>query len=614
MGTVTIASLKKQVSGFPRMPGVYLMYDGKGEVIYVGKAKDLRSRVRSYFAGGDGRRQIEFLLAKTVRIEKMVTGSEEQAFILERDLINKFKPRYNIRLKDDKSYLSIRIDENQDWPKLELVRHVEQDGARYFGPYSFSYELREMLDIINRAIPLRSCADTVFYNRQRPCLEHQIKRCLGPCALPVERGQYAELVKQAIAVLSGHTAGLIEELESKMKRASQELRFEDAAALRDRIEILKNFKKGQKYISAGAEDRDVFALHRQEELAALSILKVRRGRMADTSNYSFSGVQIPDGEILASALAQYYRGEREIPAEIILPCVLEDMEMIGSWLGERAGGAVTLCVPKRGLKFRLLKLAELNAGQHFVSVFDSERRAIELGKALAKLLKLNQIPRRIECVDISNLQGSDIVGALAAFYDGAPDKKSYKRYKISRQGKADDFAAVHEVVMRRLRRGMEENTLPDLMIIDGGAGQLAAALSAREELKAGIEIAALAKHRPSREARGQKAEAKPERIYMEGRQDPVLLEPDSEVTKYLARIRDEAHRFVIGFHRRTRGKRAYASVLDEISGLGPERKRRLLKTFGSTARIRSAAVEEIAKAGRMPSSLARKVLEKLTQH
>jgi excinuclease ABC subunit C len=584
------------------------MRDAQGEVIYVGKAKSLRDRVRNYFSGQDTRAQIQFLLQRMHEIENIVTGTEHQAFILERDLIAKYKPRYNIRLKDDKAFLSIRIDDKAEWPRLELVRRIEDDGARYYGPYSFNYELRTLLDTIKRAVPLRTCANTVFFNRQRPCLEYQIKRCAGPCCLPVDKGQYKEWVSQARAILEGRSATLIKELEVKMELASEELRFEDAAALRDRLEVLKNVREGQQFVSSSGDDRDVFALCREERLVAVTVLKARRGRIADSQNFTFSDVVIGDEEVLEATISQYYESGREIPDEIVINQELSNASILANSLSEKAGRRVEVTFAQRGVKARLLGLAELNAKQHFASIFDSETRYSEISKSLARICKLAQAPRRVECVDISNFQGSDIVGALVCFFDGAPMREAYRKYKLDMGDKPDDFASVFEVVRRRLERGLAEGDLPDLLVIDGGPGQLAKAVEARELLHAGIDIVALAKERSEAEV----GEHKPERLYLPGESEPVPLAADSELTLFLKRIRDETHRFVITFHRARRSKRAVASVLDTIAGLGPERRGRLLRHFGSVAAIAKSAPEEVAKIGRMPLPLAAKVLKVLS--
>ncbi|RIL11864.1 MAG: excinuclease ABC subunit C [Proteobacteria bacterium] len=607
------SELKQRARRFPKEPGVYLMKDGRGEVIYIGKAKDLRARVLNYFTGADERAQVKFLLQKVERIEPIVTRSEEQAFILERDLISKHKPRYNIRLKDDKAYLSIKIDLNQPWPRLELVRKISSDGARYFGPYTFSYEMRNLLEVIKRAVPLRTCSDTVFYNRTRPCLEYQIKRCAGPCCLPVDREVYLEWVKQAISILEGKSEALSKKLEAQMESASGRLQFEEAAVLRDRIQALRNAKTNQEMISSDLEDRDYFSHSREGKLASVSVLRTRFGRIADTANFAFNDVVVSDQELLSSVIGQFYDEARGFPREIIVPYVLSDSELLETVLSRRAGFAVSLVVPERGVKHRLLKLAEVNARQNFSMNFEEEANAALAVKELALKLKLKQIPRKIECIDVSNLQGSDIVGAVISFYDGKPEKESYKRYNISFSGKPDDFAAIHEVVSRRLQAGLQDGDLPDLLVIDGGAGQLAKALQVRDALKINIEIIALAKGRAERsgETSRKAAASKPERVFVEESSVPIALASEDIATLFIQRVRDEAHRFVLSFHRQKRSKRALRSVLDTISGIGPDRRARLLRAFGSVDAMKDAPLEDLAKAGRMSKLLAEKVKKRL---
>lgn len=604
-------TLTRKLETLPELPGVYLMKDAHGEVLYVGKARSLRARVRQYFAGGDGRVQIEALMASLSDFDTIVTADEQQAFILERDLITKYKPRYNIKLKDDKAYLSIRVDEAAPWPRLELVRRVEQDGARYFGPYTFSYELRTLLDIIKRVVPLRTCTNTVFHNRTRPCLEYQIKRCCGPCTLPVDPDEYREYVRQAIAILEGRTDKLRRDLTSQMERAAEDLRFEDAAAIRDRIEVLENVKQGQQYVSSGAEDRDVFALYREEGLVALAVLRVNIGRIYDSHSFSFSEVSVRDEEVVEAAVTQFYEGGRDIPEEIVLPFELENGAMIAKMLSERRGTKVTLAVPQRGVKARLLSLAQVNARQQFSTRFDAEERYLEVAKSMATTFDLRQVPRKVECVDISNLQGSNIVGALTAFFDGHPDKKGYRKYHISQQGKPDDFAAIHEVVTRRLSHAKAHDDLPDLLVIDGGPGQLREALRAREEVDIEVDIVSLAKLKTASAAFSTEIQQTPERIYLSPDGPPIALEARSEMTRFLQRVRDETHRFVITFHRSQRNKRVLSSVLDSVSGVGPERRARLFRAYGSIEAMRGAVPEELARNGRMPLSLAHKVLEAL---
>lgn len=588
------------------------MRDEGGEVIYVGKARELRSRVRSYFGSGDGRYQIEYLMQRVRAIEKIVTNTEEEAFLLERDLINRMKPRYNIRLKDDKSYLSVRIDPNADWPRIETVRKVQTDGALYFGPYTSSFEVKAVLDVIREVIPLRSCTNTVFYNRQRPCLEYQIKRCAGPCCLPVDREQYMGWVDQAIEILRGKPKNIVARLEEAMEEASVELRFEEAAALRDRIAVLEQYASGARSVPVHhGESRDAVGIYREGERAVVCILKVRFGRISDTAHFSLEHVEIDDEELLEAVISQYYEADHEVPDEVVLPFEFQNQELVRKSIASRKERAVEFNIPKIGSKARLVRLAELNAKQEFATKFDIDALYDKISRAMALAFSLQQIPRRIECIDISNLQGSDIVGAVVVFYDGLPQKQAYKRYKIHSEGKPDDFAAVHEVVLRRLQRSQDEENLPDLIIIDGGPGQLRSALEARNELGLQVEIISMAKMRAVSLTEDEERTVKPERIFLPGQEEPVALDLHNDMTRFLQRVRDEVHRFVINYHRKMRGRRTVASVLDDIPGVGPDRKRRLFNEFGSIDRLKDADANHVARAGRMPLPLAEKILKVL---
>ncbi|NBW39753.1 excinuclease ABC subunit UvrC [bacterium] len=610
--------LHQRVSKLPTRTGVYLMRDGKGEVIYVGKAKNLRSRVKSYFSGSDERHTVPYIVSRVEDIEVILTSGEHEAFVLERDLITQYKPRYNIRLKDDKSYLHVRIDRKAQWPKLELVRRPVEDGADYYGPFTFSYELRTVLDLIKKVVPLRTCRDAVFYNRQRPCLEYQIRRCSGPCCLEVDPSEYQSWLDQAVRILEGNTDSITEELLRLMDQASEELRFEDASLYRDRLKIIDNFSTRQASVSPGGENRDAFAYYREERLIVVSVLRVRNGRLAENHNFCLEGVEIPSDEVLASAISQFYQAGRVIPREILTPEPLESSEGLIESLKAMRGGSVEILQPQRGVKFRLLGLAALNAKEHFIAQFDREERYQQIAEAIAKTCRLHQMPRRIECLDISNLQGSDIVGAIVSFWDGQPDKSRYRQYRLALDGKPDDFAAIEEVMRRKLARAkMSPEILPDLLIIDGGRGQLERASRVVDEYDLHLDIVGLAKIRDSTGtkkssgARRGDAQLKVERVFLRSQAQPIALDLLAESTRYLQRVRDEAHRYVIEFHRKIRDGRSRKSRLDEISGIGPERKRRLLKHFGSLKMIRGAAPEEIAKAGRMPVSLAHRLLQEL---
>jgi excinuclease ABC subunit C len=593
---------------YPAHPGVYLMKDGAGAVLYVGKALNLKARLRGYFSGADERYQIQFLMKKVTAIETIVCSSEEQALVLERDLIGRYKPRYNIRLKDDKAYLCVRIDTENKWPRLQLVRKVYDDGATYFGPYTNSYELKELLEVMKEVIPLRTCTDTVLYNRQRPCLEYQIKHCIAPCCLAVDPDHYATMVKQAIDILKGKTKKVRESLEQAMLEASENLKFEEAGFIRDRLNVLEKYSEGQRAVFSFGDERDVFALYREGEQVVVTVLRAVQGRISDTINFSLEDVILDDQSILESSVQQFYEGGRAIPAEILLPIPLFNQHMIVEDLKKKKKENVEILVPERGSKFHLLRLAALNAEQTFAASFNRDEIYQNIAVKLSLILKLRQVPRRIECVDISNFQGSDIVGAVVVFFDGEPLKSGYLKFRFRESTTPDDFGSIYEVVKRRLAKGMETGELPDLLIIDGGRGQLSAALKARDELRLDLDVAAIAKERSESGIGADQITKKPERLFTEWSENSIPLAATADVTHLLQRIRDEVHRFVITFHRSTRKKRVAASVLDNILGLGPERKARLMKEFGSVKAIGNAKPESVAKAGRMPLPLAEKVI------
>lgn len=605
-----IVELRERTKRFPKKPGVYLMRDEAGEIIYIGKALELKNRVRNYLFSGDGRVQITYLVQRLRDIEVIVTPSEEEAFVLERDLIQRYKPRYNIRLKDDKAFYNVRIDKNDPWPRIELVRKVQQDGALYFGPFTYNANLRGLLDVIRHVVPLRTCANTVFFNRARPCLEYQIKRCAGPCCLEVDKKMYEGWVDQAISLLGGNIEETKKSLEHGMESASAALNFEEAAAIRDRLAILENYASGTIAPQHLGEGRDVFAIYRDSSLAAACVLIVRAGRIVDTKQYTFTDISVSDGEFLEGIISQFYPdGGRDIPQEIVVSHSFENLVLIEKTLNSRTDLPTHIHIPEEGSAARLLEMALVNAKQAYVSQFEQEGRYSEVASELALKFNLKQVPRRIEAVDISNFQGTDVVGAVVCFVDGMPAKEHYRRYNISKQGVQDDFASIYEVVHRRLTDS-EEN-LPDLLVIDGGEAQLNMAIKAKEIAKVDIDIISLAKSRTEASFGSDEISKTDERVFLPGIKEPVIL-THPEVFRLLTRLRDEVHRFVITFHRQKRTKRIIKSALDGISGVGPERRQRLLKYFGSIEAIVQAPVEDIAKAGRMPKSLAEKIKKGLT--
>ena len=606
--SISIERLKR----LPKLPGVYLMKDKQGTVIYVGKAKNLYNRVRGYFQGRDERPQIRFLVPLIKSIDTLITEDERQALVLEGDLIKKYKPRFNVRLKDDKAPLIIRIDTSHQWPRLELVRKVKNDSARYIGPFAFSHELRTLLDVVRNSVPLRTCSDRMLINRVRPCLEYQIKRCLAPCCLEVNPSQYQDLIEQAVKILEGKDTEVLKELQAQLERASEELRFEEAANLRDRLEILNKVNREKPVADYSSGAKDVFGMYIQDSKAELAVLQVRQGRLFGAKTFGFSEVVVEEEELLSSLLAQFYTADNEIPDQIILGRELEDSDAHQSLYSEQRGKKVQLIYPKRGEKLRLLRLSQENAREsfraHFLDAGD------DAAKELHARLKLEQSPRIIECIDISHFQGSETVASVVSFQDGQAAKDRYRRFNLS-QTEPDDFASMREVVERHLRRAAEENTICDLLVIDGGLGQLSQALKIRDKL--GLdkpEMIGLAKKRAKREMYASvDVQHKPERIYREDSNIPFILPPESAAVRLLARIRNEAHRFAISFHREKRSKKTFRSTLDSIPGVGPKRKKQLLRAFGSLAAIKTSSPEEVKKRCPMPLALAKRIIETLNK-
>lgn len=611
--TVTEERLKH----LPAHPGVYLMKDQAGTVLYIGKAKNLKNRVRSYFAGRDDRYNVQFLLERVQIVDTLVTEDERQAIILESDLIKKYKPRYNIRLKDDKAHFIVRIDMTHEWPKLDLVRRIEDDGARYLGPFPFGYELRTLLEVIKRTVPLRTCSDRVIYNRVRPCLEYQIKRCAGPCCLDVDRAQYLEWIEQAVQILEGRNEEVAARMRNEMLRASDELRFEDAAEIRDRIQILERLSNDRPALQFGEGSRDAFGVFRDGEKLEVSILMVRRGRLFESKTFGFSAVEFSNAEVLPSLLSQYYTENEDVPEEILLPLELEDKEAREELYQDRFKKKVKILFPKIGSRSRLLTLAQRNARENYIARFGagSGDRAL---RALENELALEETPRIIECVDVSHFQGGATVASVVVFKDGVPEKTRYRHFHLSQEGKPDDFASMREVVTRHLSRCAEENSISDLLVVDGGPAQLAQALTVRKELGLlGPAMIGLAKKRraraPYRAVASGRGMQKPERVFVQGRDLPIILNPASEALGLLERIRDEAHRFAISFHRRTRTRRTVQSQLARVPGIGPRRQKELLKEFGSVRAIKQASPAEIAKRCGLGLSLAERVVRILNK-
>jgi excinuclease ABC subunit C len=594
-------ALEERVEGLPQTPGVYLLKSARGKVLYVGKAQNLRSRVKQYFAGGDGRIQVPSLMARVADVAVLVTDSVKNALLLENELIKQHKPAFNVRLRDDKQYLALRLDRREAWPRLTQVRRFAKDGADYFGPYTSSTNLRASLNHLRRLFPLRSCSEGVFRDyarRGRPCIEFEMRRCPAPCVNRVTPDAYAELLHGTELFLRGRSAELTQLLREKMGQAAEAERFEEAAQLRDRIAAVEDTVTRQQIVSERAQDRDVFALARRAGEVQLQVLHVREGRVIGAVEHAFSQVEIPDADVMASFLAQFYAGEAAsaAPAEVLVSLEPSDAEALTAWLAERAGRAVDLRVPLRGAPRELGDLAQKNA-ESALELRLAARASVDATLAdLQEKLGLTRLPRRIECYDVSNLAGTLAVASRVVFEDGAPDKNAYRRYRMKDAPAGDDLACMREALARRLDK-LEKEPLPDLWVLDGGRGQLKVATTLLRDRGLVQDHVGLAKERdeesPSprvKRAGGLKAE----RVFLPDRVNPVLLLPSSKGLLLLQRIRDEAHRFAIEFQRSLRQRRAMLSILEEIPGVGPTKRRALLRELGSLKRVREASVDELA--------------------
>ena len=608
-------SLEEKLNSLPIQCGVYLMRNPAGKVIYVGKAKDLRSRVRAYLRGGDGRAQVQFLMRGVTDFETLVTQNEKEALILENNLIKQYKPRYNIRLKDDKSYLSIKVTAQHPWPRILTTRKIVKDGSRYFGPYSSAASARETLDVIEKHFLLRTCTDYNFKNRARPCLQYQIKRCLGPCVLPVDSGEYHQNLKQAVLFIEGKNQELLRDLRRAMEDKAEQLDFESAARIRDQIQAVEKTIEKQRMLSHWGADQDVFGLYREGGLIEVQVLFIRQGKLTGNQAYSFADLEFTDADVLESFLTQFYQGERFIPEEILLPVEIEDREVRGEYLTEKRGAKVALLCPQRGDKRKLVEMAAQNATQSFRARHDQEQQKERMLLELQQRLRLKNLPRRVECFDISNIHGTNAVGSMVNFFNGQPDKKRYRRYRIRSVDPShggDDFAMMFEVLKRRFRRGLEESDLPDLVVVDGGKGQLGMALSAMHELGVrDVDVIGLAKMRVERAMRSSEVKHSEERVFVRGQSNPVLLRPSSAALHLLQQVRDEAHRFAISYHRILRTRNTLTSALDQVAGIGSARKRALLRAFGSVRRLQQASFEELRKVPFINETTAKQIIAAL---
>jgi excinuclease ABC subunit C len=601
--------LDAKIRHAPRSPGVYLMKDGEGEILYVGKARDLKARIRAYFARTDTRAMIPFLISRVRDVEFIITGTEKEALILENNLIKEHRPRYNVDFRDDKAYYHIRIDPTERFGRFQLVRRPKKDGARYFGPYPSSAAARETLHFLQAIFPLRSCRDRELKIRRRPCLEYEIGRCCAPCVGRIEGAAYERMVKDGIAFLEGRQRGLIGDLRARMNEAAEGLRFEEAAAIRDRIGAIEKTIEKQQIVSLTERNRDLFGLYREGDLTQVSALFIRSGRMIGQKTFPLIRLRAETGEILSSLLKRYYDSVADIPDEIVIPSELEDGDVIAEWLEEKRGRGVAVVTPRRGEARALLGIAGKNAESVFRTARLADDRPEETLSLIEDKLQLRNTPRRIECFDISNIGGRYAVGSMVTFVDGTPLKDRYRRFRIRTVPGADDYAMLYEVLKRRYVR---RDNLPELIMVDGGKGQLGVAVAVMKDLGVeGVDVIGLAKERddPSppagRSRRTDRSGKEGDRVYLPGRKDPVTLSRWPAALFLLQRVRDEAHRFAVVYHRKIKEKEDLESLLDRIAGIGPARRKALLAFFGDVRHIEAASILELQQVEGIGGRIAR---------
>jgi excinuclease ABC subunit C len=631
-------SLRAVLRRLPARPGVYLMKHADGRVLYAGKADSLRNRVRSYFgARGSDDPRIGRMVAEVADVEYIVTDTVSEAYLLESNLIKEHRPRFNIRLRDDKSYPFVKITLGEDFPRIVRTRKLSRDGSRYFGPYASASSVDETLKLLRKIFPFRTCNLDIPEGKrvlERPCLLYYINRCQGPCIEAIEKVEYRATIDQIVDFLDGRQEPIAAQLRDEMANHSEALRFEQAAATRDKLRAVERTMEQQKMAAFSRAEHDVIGLARAEDEACVVVMQVRNGKLIGREHFIVEGARdVPEDEVLGSFLQQYYASTDAVPRALLAPVLPTEAEELAAYLADRRGVRVTVSAPERGEKRRLVALATSNAEEALEReraewMADAARRDEALTE-LAAALGLSRAPERIECYDMSNIQGTAAVGSMVVFIDGKPEPREYRRFRIRSAETPDDFRMMAEVLRRRFsrlaklrsetgalslaavgadeapegdageegRRGEPGWAVPDLVIVDGGKGQLSAATGALEELGiTDVPLAGLAKRF--------------EELFLPARRDPVVLPRRSQALYLVQRIRDEAHRFAISYHRDVRGKRALRSELDDVAGIGPGRKKALLKRFGSVRRIREASVEEVAGT----PGISRELAERLKSH
>ncbi len=588
-------------------PGVYVMKDAEDRVIYVGKARNLKKRLASYFTKfrtGPLHPDIKtgILVKKISYFETIITDTEKEALILESNLIKRYRPRYNVILKDDKRYPCLRLNLTNPYPNLTVVRKIKKDGDLYFGPFASSAAVRETLKIIHKTFKLRKCKTKDFKNRSRPCINYQMEACLAPCCLDVDKKRYDEIVKEVILFLNGRTPDLIQKIKKKMISAANKQDYEKAAVLRDKMFALEQVIEKQVAVTNDFKDRDVIGIAGSHEHSMITVLFVRSGFLLGTRHFNFSEIMSTEEEMIGAFIRQYYEKAPFVPKEVLIPTQLEDASLLEELLSRIKGKKVCILGPKKGEKLRLVKLASQNAENRLKEFRASAARDMEILIQLKKRLKMDKIPQRIECFDISSISGTEAVAGMVVFEKGKANKSLFRKYRIKSVDAQDDYSCMAEVLKRRYGKGEKSKPYPDMLMVDGGKGQLNIAVSVIESLKPEqtFQIISIAK---KNESKGETQD----KIYKPGQVNPVNMGRGGEILLFLEKIRNKSHEFAISFHRQRRGKRFIRSALDSIPGVGKKRKATLLTHFKSIKKIRAATLEELSALPGMNRNVAESV-------
>jgi len=586
----TLSDPAQKAANAPLAPGVYLMKAADGRVLYVGKARSLRKRLSAYFRASthsDGK--IDALVGRVADLEIILTRTEKEALILESNLIKRHRPRFNVVLKDDKRYPSLRLDPKEAYARFTVVRKIGEDEAIYFGPFASAQAVRATLKVLNRTFKLRKCTSSEFRTRTRPCLHCQMNGCLAPCCRDVPPEVYREHVQEAVLFLKGRTQELLAKIRGDMESAAAAQEYEKAARLRDKLFALQRTSEKQVAVTTDFMDRDVFAAAASNGVAVITHLEVRGGFLTGTRHFRFAETMAAEDEMLGMFIRQFYEGRAFVPEELFVSHPIEDGEWIQEWLADQKGQRVRIHRPARGEKARLLEVALNNARTELQALLNRRSSGAALLERLQRRLNLSRLPQRIECVDNSTLMGSDPVAALVVFVDGRPEPSAYRRYRISGVSVPDDYASMSEILKRRLGKGAEAQPLPDLLMVDGGKGQLGAALAVMKDLQLDgrLDVIGIAKKDPDR------GEAQ-DKIFLPGRSNPAHFGRDVDLLLFLQRVRDAAHRQAVSFHRRRHRAATLASALDGVAGIGRVRKAQLIAHFGGFEAIRAATLAELS--------------------